>query len=519
VIGIDFDNTIACYDELMHAIALSRGLIDAAVPVNKKVIRDTIRRLPDGESHWRGVQVTAYGPRMQEARPADGVADFFAECLRRRVPVYIVSHKTEFANFGEPGVNLRVAASAWLDRHGFRVPVFFESTRAEKADRIRTLGVTHFVDDLEETFREPGFPKGVRQLLLTPAATWRQIQDDVFRGPDLRHLSALIGTTVTGGERIGKGGNNRIYSVTGDKGARYAVKTYLQPTADGRDRLDVEYSSLAFLWNHGVRSIPRPVAADVDRRIAVYDFIQGAQVDAGTAAEADVDQVVSFAGRLKRLLDAPAAAGLPPASEACFSLSALDQNLRHRLDRISAATGRESSFALLQEFLCRDLAPALDAAVVRARAAAGDDTWHAELPLSDRTLSPSDMGFHNALRRDDGSIVFLDFEYFGVDDPVKLLADFVLHPAMSLRADLGRAFVERMLAEFGDGDRIRTRFAISYPLYALKWCLILLNEFVPAHLLRREFAHGIADREERRLGQLDKARDMLARVTSEVVYA
>ena len=54
----------------------------------------------------------------------------------------------------------------------------------------------------------------------------------------------------------------------------------------------------------------------------------------------------------------------------------------------------------------------------------------AELPVEQRTLSPSDFGFHNALRRPDGRVVFLDLEYFGWDDPAKMISDFLLHPAL-----------------------------------------------------------------------------------------
>jgi len=175
MIGVDFDNTIAGYDELMHSIALGRGLIHAGVEKNKKIIRDTIRALPDGELHWRSVQVTAYGPQMHEARVIRGVREFFDGCRSRGVPVYIVSHKTEYANFGTADVNLRTAALQWLERQGFihqddlrpdQPRIFFESTRADKINRIRTLGLTHFIDDLEETFCESAFPVEVTKVLL-----------------------------------------------------------------------------------------------------------------------------------------------------------------------------------------------------------------------------------------------------------------------------------------------------------------------------------------------------------------
>lgn len=197
VIGVDFDNTIAGYDELMHAIALERGLIAPGVARSKKAIRDAIRALPDGETHWRGLQVTAYGPQMKQARLIDGVREFFESCRRLAVPVYIVSHKTVYANFGEANVNLRTAALAWLDDQGFFDPrgialdkadVYFESTRDEKIERICRLGVSDFVDDLDETFLEASFPPDVRKILfatdgrtlnvagLVAFRTWQEIR-------------------------------------------------------------------------------------------------------------------------------------------------------------------------------------------------------------------------------------------------------------------------------------------------------------------------------------------------------
>jgi hypothetical protein len=177
IIGIDFDNTIASYDELMHRLAAEWGWVPAAVPKNKKLIRDAIRALPDGESKWRTLQTYSYGPGMSNARPMDGVKNFFARCKELEIPVWIVSHKTEFANFGDPTVNLRQAAFDWLSQQSFlaserfgigRERVFFESTREEKIERIRSLGITHFVDDLEETFLEESFPEGVEQILFAP---------------------------------------------------------------------------------------------------------------------------------------------------------------------------------------------------------------------------------------------------------------------------------------------------------------------------------------------------------------
>ena len=81
--------------------------------------------------------------------------------------------------------------------------------------------------------------------------------------------------------------------------------------------------------------------------------------------------------------------------------------------------------------------PALEREIVKAKAtmqAAGLD-FAADLPQEWRSLVPSDFGFHNSLRRRDGSLAFVDFEYFGWDDPVKLSADIMLHPGKPLSAE------------------------------------------------------------------------------------
>jgi hypothetical protein len=187
-IGIDFDNTIASYDRAMHHWAVERGLIPPSLARNKKVIRDAIRALEDGESKWRSLQVYCYGPGMPEAQPTLGVKQFLADCRSRKIPVWVVSHKTEEANFGPPNVKLREAAMSWLEVQGFLdTPVsgldagriFFEDTRQAKIQRICQLELTHFIDDLEETFLEDSFPANVIQLLLatepsSAVGNWRQ---------------------------------------------------------------------------------------------------------------------------------------------------------------------------------------------------------------------------------------------------------------------------------------------------------------------------------------------------------
>ncbi len=175
-IGIDFDNTIAGYDGLFATLAEERGLFQRA-PVGKRDLRDALRQRPEGELTWRRLQATAYGSRMGDAELQDGVARFIRTCAQTGISVSVVSHKTRHANFASDGADLRRAATAWMEEHGFfdvtglklcRDDIHFEDTRAAKVARISQLNCQWFIDDLEEVFAEPGFPSFVRAVLYDP---------------------------------------------------------------------------------------------------------------------------------------------------------------------------------------------------------------------------------------------------------------------------------------------------------------------------------------------------------------
>ncbi|HTP31259.1 MAG TPA: aminoglycoside phosphotransferase family protein [Candidatus Acidoferrales bacterium] len=311
----------------------------------------------------------------------------------------------------------------------------------------------------------------------------------------------LLGTGGLVLESIEGGRNSRVYRLVAPNGC-YAFKTYFRHASDSRARMETEFESLEFLWENGERMTPRPMAAASGQDCAIYEWIDGEKIAPGQVTGDDIRTACAFLARLAHLKDRSGAACLRPASEACFSARALVHCLRNRLDPLLERSGH-AGFA---DFLRDELCPALDATCAWSRDRLGD-AFDRDLPQERRTLSPSDFGFHNALRQTGGRLMFLDFEYFGWDDPVKMICDFLLHPGMQVPPDLKRMFAASMLREFPEAA---ARIAAFYPLYGLKWCLILLNEFLPAHLLRRQFA-GMSEheREIRQTEQLAKSRSML----------
>ena len=112
----------------------------------------------------------------------------------------------------------------------------------------------------------------------------------------------------------------------------------------------------------------------------------------------------------------------------------------------------------------------------RAKSLSPNHVFDSILEREQQTISPSDFGFHNALRRKNGALVFLDFEYFGWDDPVKLMCDFAFHQGMELSLSIRKYWFQKTLKLYGN-DCLLSRLNALWPLYGLCWVLILLNEF------------------------------------------
>jgi len=331
-------------------------------------------------------------------------------------------------------------------------------------------------------------------------------------------FSKLLGCEATSIREIGGGRNSKVYKLTCEGPVTYAAKLYFTHSLDGRNRQDAEYSSLKFLWENGIRCIPRPVVVDWDRGCAVYEYINGHKISSKDVTDKDIDSAVEFLDALKKLKDKKKSGDLPPASEACFSFQAVVDNIELRLSRLSEFQSDEVQYDALHEFLKKEFIPSFGIIIdwCKRQAKKAGMSFVSELPKRERTLSPSDFGFHNALRRNNDQIVFYDFEHFGWDDPAKMVSDFLLHPGMHLKENLKKRFMAKILRSFSENKSLSKRIKIVYPLFGLKWCMILLNEFVPEHLHRRGFAsERDLDKSRLQTEQLEKATEMLQRIMEE----
>jgi len=200
------------------------------------------------------------------------------------------------------------------------------------------------------------------------------------------------------------------------------------------------------------------------------------------------------------------------ASESCLSAKQLYNQINFRFDRLLKVKNKD-----LHDFLVSTFKSLFSKACARSERNWPSDNIEKDLPKSMQVFSPSDFGFHNAILKNDGELKFVDFEYFGRDDPVKLIADFIWHPAMKLNNLQKIQWFKGAINIFDSDPDLYSRFNAAWPLYGLRWSLILLNEFLQDGWSRRVYgSRDLKYNLEQKLDdQLIKAKSICEQIQSE----
>jgi hypothetical protein len=166
LIGLDFDNTIVCYDRAIVKLAKEIPGLPKDLPRTKLSLRDHLRAT-GREGEWTAFQGTLYGLGMRYADPYDGAISTMQELVAAGHQLVIVSHRSLHPYAG-PQYDLHAAARNWvaerLQNNGLfqgssvKSPINFLQTREAKIATITRLACSIFLDDLPELLEAPEFP-------------------------------------------------------------------------------------------------------------------------------------------------------------------------------------------------------------------------------------------------------------------------------------------------------------------------------------------------------------------------
>lgn len=319
---------------------------------------------------------------------------------------------------------------------------------------------------------------------------------------------AGLSTTGLRIEPCAGGGNNRVFRVD-SAGRAMVAKCYFRHPIDTRDRLNSEYAFLEYARKVDIDCVPGVVARDDRAGIALYDFIEGSKPRAEALSGSQVEQAQNFFVRLNEARASVQGESLPGASEACFSIAEQLQLVQGRVDRLAGIPAAtcidDEAIAFAAELRARWTA--LREQVFAEAVRHGIDP-RARFADRDRCISPSDFGFHNAIVTPAGKIFFIDFEYAGWDDPAKAVSDFFCHPAVPVPFEYFDCFLAAALKYSDNPTELSRRTRLLLPVFRIKWCCIVMNDFLPLFEQRR-FADPTIDAVARKQDQLDKARRLL----------
>jgi len=529
VIGIDFDNTIACYDNVFCSVAHTLGMLEDDVALSKNDVKKSILSQTDGDITWQKLQGQVYGKYMHLASIFPGFVEFLRLCKVRGHRVIIVSHKSEYGHFDDEMISLRDAAMKWLqdfelvEKNSLSLnkdEIYFESTRELKIERIRELKCDYFIDDLAEVFNESSFPVGVEKVLFSPAGndvnnSWRQITKKILSDWSESEIISVADRSFqklnlkTADLIVGRG-NSRIYKLTGINGVQYALKVYPDRQLDPRERLETEFSACRYFEGSELH-VAKAHAKDLNLNWAIYGWVSGEPIN--SPDKKFVDDAVNFVEVLfRKSREMKDAGGFNEASEACLSGNEIVKQIYSRFDLLMMVDSDELNHYLEMEFLPRFKI------ISKQTSEQVSSLFSEKITCDSQMLSPSDFGAHNAIRVELNQTAFIDFEYFGWDDPVKLVSDFYWHPGMNLSTVLKEQWINCTKGIFKDDVTFEPRLIAYLPLFALRWCLILLNEYLPDRLEKRIHARNQDEVDIKSIlsRQLEKSKTLLNQVIKDI---
>jgi len=291
------------------------------------------------------------------------------------------------------------------------------------------------------------------------------------------HWAGQLGASVRSLERLRGGINNRVFRC-GDGNQHWVIKGYAPAQPGQRDRMQAEVDFLRFAAQAAPGFTPTLIQADPERRCVVLEHLEGEAFPEGLPpSEGAVVEAVEFFRQLNAEPRLAQESIQLDAAEGFLSLREHLDNVRQRLEDMGCAH-LEAALRPQAETILQQLHAVLAHTEESTHRLIDQGMVPDAITPKERCVSPSDFGFHNAIRTALG-IRFIDFEFAGWDDPTKVLVDFISQPRVPVLSEpwvLLRAFhPDRRRA-------IHKRYNVLKPILRVKWTCIILSILQPERL-------------------------------------
>jgi len=285
-------------------------------------------------------------------------------------------------------------------------------------------------------------------------------------------------------ELLGGGANSQVFRVDLAHDQKICVKLHHIDRKGDSSRYSREKAFYHAARHVSRNWLPQDLHWHDEQKAAFLEFIEGTPVGCPNQSE------VRMAGEFIMSLQQADRSLLRGASEGAMEWEGHLLMVDQRLERLANVEDEVAAGVIRDE-----VSPCWE----RVRKSLRPATVH-------NIVSPSDFGFHNALRTSSGSVRFYDFEHGGLDDAAKLVCDLFVRPGSEIPIE----WVDVFCSSAGFGGEVKDSAVGLMDLYRVKWACIALNEFTAEGIERRGYAG--ADSSERKKMQLAKARALVQEV-------
>jgi len=320
-----------------------------------------------------------------------------------------------------------------------------------------------------------------------------------------RHWASRHSSDAQSLVQLAGGINNQVF-VCGEKDRRWVIKCYLPVKIGERDRMLAEIEFLRYAMRVAEMFVPKLIEADSATRCIVLEYLEGEKYETNAPpSEEDIKAAINFFS----LLNADRVAAMQQvqtdAAEGFIKLSSHVENVRTRATTLSS-DHLPLRNKVKADGLINQLRSAIDRVTNQTERLVSAGFINDSISNEERCLSPSDFGFHNAIRKHQ-QVKFFDFEFAGLDDPAKAAIDFVLQPDFPVNCCFTALF-----AAFSPKEvlRIKKRCSVLGPVLRLKWVCIIAAVLSPDRLARIVAARPLIDIERLIDERLVRATNYLA---------
>lgn len=264
--------------------------------------------------------------------------------------------------------------------------------------------------------------------------------------------------------QLGGGRNSSVYSMQFEKSQ--CILKWFNFGQNREQRFQKELSFLNYCYSKNIKTVPEVISFDSNAFYIIETLLPGSKPD--IIQIKDTTQAGTFISSINNTITEDFSI-FGNATDSFVGVEEIYEDLFSRFNILQSEIKLSTNPFLRKQFV-KLIQEMLDV-LTRIRSEVDDEaqSFLDKLTITS-ILSPSDFGFHNTIRNA-SSLSFIDFEYSGMDSPLKLIGDFLMQPDYHLSSDLEESFLESLSFLFESKLSIFPA-KLKY-LFGCKWVLII----------------------------------------------